>query len=261
MLYTVFDVETSGLERGCDVLSFAYALTDENVGVKRAEVLYFWKEGVTKWTEEAYEINHLSKEFLRQYEADYEKNLQKMYIVLSMGHLVGFNSGYINKNGDIAGFDYQVCCNFLERNNFPRPIAAGFVDLMRVYQSHHAGFRAKLTKVFKEYKLSEDLAGIICQVYFNDTAKEAHFASYDVAMTILLLSEFADRGWIAEKETDTVDYSEEEPEIEQTDYKLFFDEKCDLQVRLTDGKTVVPLADFMNQNPAKAQELIDKMLQ
>ena len=90
MLYTVFDVETSGLERGCDVLSFAYALTDESVGVKRAEVLYFWKEGVTQWTEEAYEINHLSKEFLRQYEADYEKNLQKMYIVLSMGHLVGF---------------------------------------------------------------------------------------------------------------------------------------------------------------------------
>lgn len=44
MLYTVFDVETSGLERGCDVLSFAYALTDESVGVKRAEVLYFWKE-------------------------------------------------------------------------------------------------------------------------------------------------------------------------------------------------------------------------
>ena len=260
MLYTVFDVETSGLERGCDVLSFAYALTNESVDVKRAEVLYFWKEGVTQWSEEAYEVNHLSKEFLRQYEADYEKNLQKMYIVLSMAHLVGFNSGYINKKGDIAGFDFQVCSNFLQRNGYPMPIAAGFVDLMRIYQAHHAGFRAKLTKVFKEYKLSEDLAGMICQAYFNDMAKEAHFASYDVAMTILLLCEFNNKGWITNKESEIVDYSEEEPEVEQTDYQLFFDENFDIKIRLTDGKTVVPLIDFMHTNPAKAQELIDKML-
>ena len=81
MLFTYFDIETSGLESDADVLSFAYMLATENLEVKRAETLYFWKEGVTKWSEEAYEVNGLSKEFLRQYESQYEDNLKKLFIV------------------------------------------------------------------------------------------------------------------------------------------------------------------------------------
>lgn len=108
MLFTYFDVETSGLRVGSDVLSFSYILGTEDMNVKRAETLYFWKEGLTQWSQEAYEVNGLTKEFLREHEADYEKNIKKMYLVLSYGDLVGYNSGHINKDGVIVGFDFLL---------------------------------------------------------------------------------------------------------------------------------------------------------
>lgn len=63
MLFTYYDTETSGIEKDCDVLSFSYMLADENLRVERAETLYFWKEGRTKWTQDAYKVHGLSKEF------------------------------------------------------------------------------------------------------------------------------------------------------------------------------------------------------
>lgn len=259
MLYTVFDVETSDLDPGCDVLSFAYSLCDENFNIMRSEVLYFWKEGVTQWTEEAYQINKLSKDFLRQYADDYEKNLKKMYVVLSMADLVGYNSGFIRKDGIIGGFDFSRCKEFLKRNGFPAPEPRSFTDIMRIYQRHHAGYRAKLTKAFAEYKQSQELAAAICETYFNDPASNPHCASFDVAMTMLLFLDFYRKGWIDKEDPGDDCVEQEEPKSALNGYKLSVHDDLILYVEFA-GQSV-PITEFMKINPVDADELLNNMAQ
>ena len=46
MIYTVIDIETSGLSReNADVLSFSYALTNGKE-ILAADTLYFWTDGI-----------------------------------------------------------------------------------------------------------------------------------------------------------------------------------------------------------------------
>ena len=134
MIYTVIDIETSGLSReNADVLSFSYALTDGKE-ILAADTLYFWTDGM-QWSQESYEIHGLSKEFLSQYKDDFDKNLRAMFSVVQDSVLVGYNSGYMDKFGVLHGFDYQVIKNFLLRNMLDFPIPSSFVDLLKIARS------------------------------------------------------------------------------------------------------------------------------
>lgn len=220
MLFTFFDVETSGLESNCDILSFSYMLADENLDVRRAETLYFWKEGVTKWTEEAYAIHGLSKEFLREYSGDYEKNLQKMYLYLTFSTLVGYNSGWIGADGLIHGFDYDRCRAFLSRNDIPEPRPAGFMDVMKMAE-HALHRRVKLGVAFEQFGLSHDIASAINAVYFGSGEGRAHESAYDVIMTALIFQQLYDDGAESSGKVTTWAVDQEKAE-KKTEWFLFF---------------------------------------
>ena len=246
MLFTYFDIETSGLESDADVLSFAYMLATENLEVKRAETLYFWKEGVTKWSEEAYEVNGLSKEFLRQYETQYEDNLKKMYIVLSYADLVGYNSGYVGKDGMVHGFDFPRCQSFLIRNGLYEPKVSGFYDVMRML-----GKRVKLDVAFEKYGLSPSLADTFNRVYFK-TDSVSHVASYDVVRTAMLFQQLYNE---QESSTSATFYEEMEQRSED-EYKLFFNSLGELMVRNLYDNTEYSINDFKEKDTSMFEKMM-----
>lgn len=189
MIFTVIDIETSGLSReNADVLSFSYALTDGKE-ILAADTLYFWTDGM-QWTQESYEIHGLSKEFLSQYKDDFDKNLRAMFSVIQDSILVGYNSGYIDKFGVLHGFDYQVIKNFLLRNMLDFPIPSSFVDLLKIARSRETNAtNKKLQSMVDYYGISrEDIARVNSTV-FPDSKPVAHDSGYDVVCTAYVLKE------------------------------------------------------------------------
>lgn len=276
MLYTIYDTETSGLEDDADILSFSYMLCDENLRVGRAETLYFWKEGVTKWTEEAFKINGLSKEFLRQHADKFEDNLKKMYIVMSSADLVGYNSGYVKvryqhidpetrvvsiddnpidgtKIYDVVGFDYPRCKRFLQRNDMEVPTPNTMTDVMREYQRTHRGIRRKLQVVYDQYGLSRDLADILNKTYFSEKS-EAHNSSYDVVCTAVLFSHMYKEGILSDK-SGVVDLMSDVEQPTESEYILYFDSNCSLRVKIGGEDVDMPLEDFVKTNPVMGAKI------
>ena len=107
MLYTIFDLETTGFNGTSDaVCQFAFITVNQNLLPVRARNYYFYKEGMP-WSEQAAAVHGLTRSFLKQYEDEYEQNLIRMYTVLQRGNLVGHNSN---------GFDIPFANQFLMRD-------------------------------------------------------------------------------------------------------------------------------------------------
>lgn len=278
MLYTFFDTETSGLEANCDILSFSYMWADENLDIKKAETLYFWKEGVTHWTQEAYEINHLSKEFLRKYADDYDKNLQKMYLFLNFASLVGYNSGWVGGDGVIHGFDYARCKAFLTRNGYPEPRPTEFIDVMKMVE-RIMGRKLKLVTAFAKMGLSEDIAHAINSVYFSGEDGSAHESSFDTIMTAMLFQKLWSDGQVSASSAGAVWSADSEKVQQDTVWMLFFDdtELKALSLIMVDDEEVInvytmselmskdmKVFDYLMQDPSRCmcsdQELLDTVL-
>lgn len=189
MIYTVIDIETSGLSReNADVLSFSYALTDGKE-ILAADTLYFWADGI-KWNQESYQTHGLSKEFLSQYEDDFDKNLRAMFSVIQDSILVGYNSGYIDKFGVLHGFDYQVIKNFLLRNMLDFPIPSSFVDLLKIARSRETNApNKKLQSMVDYYGISREDIVRVNDTVFPGSKAVAHNSGYDVVCTAYVLKE------------------------------------------------------------------------
>ena len=189
MIYTVIDIETSGLSReNADVLSFSYALTDGKE-ILAADTLYFWTDGM-QWSQESYEIHGLSKEFLSQYKDDFDKNLRAMFSVVQDSVLVGYNSGYMDKFGVLHGFDYQVIKNFLLRNMLDFPIPSSFVDLLKIARSRETNApNKKLQSMVDYYGISREEIARVNNTVYPDSKAVAHNSGYDVVCTAYILKE------------------------------------------------------------------------
>lgn len=189
MIYTVIDIETSGLSReNADVLSFSYALTDGKE-ILAADTLYFWTDGM-QWSQESYEIHGLSKEFLSQYKDDFDKNLRAMFSVVQDSILVGYNSGYMDKFGVLHGFDYQVIKNFLLRNMLDFPIPSSFVDLLKIARSRETNApNKKLQSMVDYYGISREEIARVNNTVYPDSKAVAHNSGYDVVCTAYILKE------------------------------------------------------------------------
>lgn len=189
MIYTVIDIETSGLSReNADVLSFSYALTNGKE-ILAADTLYFWTDGI-QWNQEAYETHKLSKEFLAQYKDDFDKNLRAMYSVIQDSILVGYNSGYIDKFGVLHGFDYQVIKNFLLRNMLDFPTPSSFVDLLKIVRSRETNApNKKLQSIIDYYGISREDIARVNNTVFPGSIATAHNSGYDVVCTVYMLKE------------------------------------------------------------------------
>lgn len=179
MLYTIFDLETTGFNGTSDaVCQFAFITVNQNLLPVRAKNYYFYKEGMA-WSEQAAAVHRLTREFLKQYESEYEHNLLRMYTVLQRGNLVGHNSN---------GFDIPFARQFLIREGFPVLQPEICYDTMQIWHRTF-GKRMKLANLPAALGIPESQIMGLAQVMFKDNAGDlrAHNACYDVAATTCCL--------------------------------------------------------------------------
>ena len=125
----VIDIETTGLpeyniENGvrtnadhCEILSFGYIRTEMSTNrIFDAGILYFYKP-YFNIESEAQKVHHLTRDFLKQYEQDFDKNLAKMEMLIT-------NSALIGKNSD--SFDIPFITAFLRKHS-------GFPDIVPTF--------------------------------------------------------------------------------------------------------------------------------
>ncbi|MCM1441266.1 MAG: hypothetical protein NC131_18985, partial [Roseburia sp.] len=124
-------------------------------------------------------------------------------------------------DGIIHGFDYARCKTFLQRNGYPDPRPAEFVDVMKMIERVMRR-TYKLTVAFKKMGLSEDIANAINMVYFG-TGGKAHESSYDTVMTAMLFQKLYADGQYQEGSGGVTWLSDSEKQEKQTEWFLFFD--------------------------------------
>ena len=213
-MYLVFDLETTGLDSNvCEVIEFSYVMFDDDNMFIKAETLYFYHPGM-HWSEEAYNVHHISREFLRQYEDDFKKNLIKMYTVLNLGKVCGHNA---------LRFDCVFAKNWLERMGLPDLNFKQIEDTMVMFKSVTKKGRIKLTKLQELFEISDEAVNYMRDVWYHDgvTTDEmgAHNAEWDVTLTALLTLQGINKGFCSFNENvkqqvkesidiDTLDFNE-----------------------------------------------------
>ena len=186
MLYTIFDLETTGFNGTSDaVCQFAFITVNQNLLPVRARNYYFYKEGMP-WSEQAAAVHGLTRSFLKQYEDEYEQNLIRMYTVLQRGNLVGHNSN---------GFDIPFANQFLMREGFPPIVPGVCYDTMLLWHRTF-GKRMKLANLPSALGIPESQIIQLAQIMFKENAGDlrSHNACYDVAATTCCLREAVKKG-------------------------------------------------------------------
>lgn len=118
MIYNVFDIETSGLEKDCDIYEFAYIRLDDNFNIIKTDTLYFYKKS---WNITSSDIHGLSKDYLEKYAKDFYKNLAAMYATMHNGIAVGKNN---------MMFDNSRVSSFIKRNKYDMNKDKGIRDFV-----------------------------------------------------------------------------------------------------------------------------------
>lgn len=186
MLYTIFDLETTGFSGTSDsICQFAFLTVNQNMLPVRGRNYYFYKEGMS-WSEEAASVHGLTRDFLKKYEQDYEQNLLRLYTVLQRGNLVGHNSN---------GFDIPFAMQFLIREGFPPIRPEICYDTMQLWRQPF-GKRMKLSNLPEALGIPEEQIITLAKIMFKDQAGDlrSHNACYDVAATTCCLRAAITRG-------------------------------------------------------------------
>ncbi len=179
-MFTVFDIETTGLDSGtCDIVQFAYILFDSNNVPARAESLYFYYDGM-HWDQDVADKTHqFSLDFLKQYKDKFRENCIKMFTVLSEAIVIGHNS---NK------FDVPFVTNWLRRFCFPYLHPSYCEDTMLFMRPLTKRARIKLMSLAELCEVTEQEIQLLGTRCFGEefTSASAHNAMYDVAATSLI---------------------------------------------------------------------------
>lgn len=235
-MFVVFDIETTGLSTTTnDIIQFAYCMFDSNNQFVKAENLYFYYEGMS-WSQEAADASHhLSLEFLKQYEADFEKNILKMYSVLNRCNVIGHNSD---------SFDCPFVKNWLARRGL-EDFAFGIQqDTMKAFKPVTKRARVKLTKLAEMLGCNHASINYFAEVWFGQqNIRGPHDAAYDVAMTAIITLQGIAKNLIAfnpivvDQVADNVDYDDYDeitPEV-----NLPIDPKAFIVMYQTHGSDIV----------------------
>lgn len=175
-MYVIYDLETTGLSGStCDVVQFAYIMFDSDMRFLRSGSHHFYYEGMS-WSEKAYEVHKKSRQFLKQFENEFEENLIKMYTTLNRAHLVGFNN---------VSFDNPFSNAWLKRMGLPELNLAGTSDVMSGFSSVMGRSRFKLDKLIEKMEITDDLIEQYTKMWGGDSSYR-HDAFYDVVVTALL---------------------------------------------------------------------------
>lgn len=110
MILVFGDIETTGFSKTYDdILEAGFIRTDENLNIipNSSLNLYFYKPKFKIENPRAQAVHHLTRDFLRDYENDFNVNIAKMY---SCCH----NCVFVGKNN--LSFDTEFILNFVNRN-------------------------------------------------------------------------------------------------------------------------------------------------
>lgn len=179
MLYTLFDIETTGLSRSKDaVVQFAYTTITQDFVHVRSACLHFYKDGMP-WSYEAEKVHGLSQDYLKQFKGQYHANLQHMYSVLQYGNLIGHNS---------KSFDIPFSDNFMCRNGLPTLEIGTCYDTMLLWRSRF-GKAMRLQQLPAELGITQQQITAIADMRFKNTEgiRRPHDAPYDVTATYFVL--------------------------------------------------------------------------
>lgn len=191
MIYTVLDVETTGLSREYDdILSFGYIRIDQDFNVYDSNELYFYKELFNIEKPQAQAIHGLTRDFLKQYEADFSKNLSAMYSLC-------YNGNIISKNG--TKFDIPFIRSFCSRM-CPELDTLEFSKSYDI-QDIFSGYYQKVTGSTKKGKLGDYLN--VLDISTQDVSDEMmklprhgagisklHGALFDATATLMVLRKY-----------------------------------------------------------------------
>lgn len=192
MVYTVFDIETTGLNTyKDDILSFGFIRFNSDFEILASDTLYFYKQGYNVEHNKASEVHGLTEKFLKQYKDEFNDNATRMYAIC-------YNSVLIGKNSD--AFDIPFVTNFFLKNidSLPKLVIKSSYDL----QTHFKNYYKDKTGSTRAGKLGEyaELLGItkedIDAVYNSLPTKDnasihLHGALYDSVVTFMVFKEYA----------------------------------------------------------------------
>ena len=105
--WTVFDIETTGKSKfTANPLTFGYMRIDDSFSrVLEAGTLHFWRP---EWYIEpdATRVNGLTRNYMAQFEGEFDENFAKLFALL-------YNGNVVTKNG--VNFDVPLLTNFIAR--------------------------------------------------------------------------------------------------------------------------------------------------
>ena len=195
MIYTILDIETTGLSRNHDqILEVGYMQVNRVCSILRHGAFYFYKP---EWIIEnqAQSVHQLYRSFLSEKCPDdntFMENLATLYTLCEQGVLIGKNSGK---------FDIPFIESFLNRHAIGLPDfkLRGALDLQNAYAPRYKEYYARKNGVAtrKQGTLEELIEmigytqGDIKDGYEDmcgaDDRARAHGALYDAYMTYQLL--------------------------------------------------------------------------
>ena len=189
MSFVVFDIETTGLSSfHNEIIQFAYIMFDSNNQFVKAENLYFYREGM-HWDQDLSDrVHHITLDFLKQFEDQFEENLLKMYSVLNRANVSGYNSN---------SFDCPFVKNWLSKfglNDFEFGIKQ---DAMIGLRPRSKRARIKLVKMLELFDLTDEMVAGVSSLWFDSSKRHsAHDAVYDTTATALLTLEGLRQGYM-----------------------------------------------------------------
>jgi DNA polymerase III epsilon subunit-like protein len=192
MQYLVFDIETTGLDvfRG-DIIQMAYLKLNENMQMTDSGCMYYYKEGM-RWSAEAEAVHKIPQDYLRQYAAEFDGNVRRMFVLLNRANIVGHN---------VRKFDYPFCRSFLERNgmritkDYDVLFAPNQVhDTLEIYKSVVKG-KKNLGSVLAETGISESNVTAMSKAWFKG-GDGAHDARWDATAAALLFVRAVRRNYV-----------------------------------------------------------------
>lgn len=176
MLYSVIDIETTGLDVYRDSpLTFTALTINEKDEVVRAEHLYFYEPSIITLNPEAEKVHGITKDILTPHIPEFWSNVKRMFNIVSYANMIGYNS---------IAFDYRLIFHFLRRCGLQPFDLLSHTDVMTMCGKK----RQKLTSVCDQYHITPELLTSLVSKTFNCDGTKAHDSRYDVIATYLLYS-------------------------------------------------------------------------
>lgn len=229
-MFVVFDLETTGFSSiRDDIIQFAYIVCDDKNYMVRAESLYFYYDGMS-WSEEAYAVHNISKEFLKTQEDKFEENLIKMYATLMLANVCGHN---------VKSFDCPFAVNWLARMGMPGLQFRVIQDTMTAFKPITRRPKISLIKLANLLSITDETVTFwVDRVFGDKLGTQAHNAAFDTMRTALITLMGIHKNYINFNPEVFVDDSYTDEDLETEDVSIPRD---NLLIRVRENGTVKPI--------------------